>query len=258
MNRRIRAPRTSRHRTGRATLLSVIAVAVGLASSARAQSLDRDGLLTEAPATPEAGTVRITGEGGGQLQSNSAESQGFISGTILWAAFHHFAADVSAYYQTGTYGPSVRARYQILTQDGQAIDLALGVRWKGVGFFQEAGELEMLVALGRSFGQLDTVLNLVWGFELDGPGMDAEVKALVGWRFSDAWRLGVDVRFQAEVHNENGWTGVTASTYDLIAGPEVSWMILPKLQLQALAGVAKPQGITTAGFTALLSLAFDF
>lgn len=239
-------------------VVAAVAFTLGMPGLGRAQSLDRDALLTEAPATPAAGTWRATAEGGGQAQSNSADGSATISGTLLWAPVRRLAADVGAYAQTGQSGPSARVRVQILEQEGQAIDLAVGARWKAVGFFQEAGELETLIALGRSFGQLDVVLNLVWGFELDGPGMDAELKALIAWRFDDAWRLGVDVRVQAEVHNETGWTSPGNLGTNLIAGPEVSWMVLPKLQLQALVGVAKPQGITTAGFAGLLSVAFDF
>jgi hypothetical protein len=227
-------------------------------SSGRAAGLDRDGILAEAPAAPDPGTVRLSGVGGGQSQqAPGATSQGLITGSLLWAPYARFAADAGYYYQAGTSGPSVRARYQLLGQDTQGIDLALGARWKSVGFFKQAGELESLLALGRNFGRLETILNVVWGFELDGPGMDAEVKAIIGWRFTDAFRLGVDFRLQGEVHDENGFKWPGATGFDLITGGSASWLPVPKFQIQSLLGVTKPRGLAVAGAVGLVAAAVD-
>ena len=49
-----------------------------------ADGLDRDTLLTEAPATPKAGTVRVTGGGEGATQSDTPGTKtGAINASIL-------------------------------------------------------------------------------------------------------------------------------------------------------------------------------
>jgi hypothetical protein len=52
--------------------------------SAIAAGLDRDGILTEAPAAPEAGTVRVSGIGGAQSQhAPDSTNAGSITGETL-------------------------------------------------------------------------------------------------------------------------------------------------------------------------------
>ena len=226
---------------------------------AAAQMMDVDGLLTDAAAVPRAGTVRVFGSGGGQ--SGSAEgggAVGSVAGSLLWVPFQNLGGDLGAYYQTGRSGPAVRVRYQVLAQDWAGIDLSLGARYKSEGFSELGhGEVEGIVALGRSFGRFDLVLNLVYGAEIGDPGMDAEVKSLVGWRFTDSFRLGGEVRIQTEIHDEDGWKAPTMVTTDIIGGPAAFWRVARPLTLQALVGVTKPAGSTEAGFIALAGLSID-
>jgi len=63
------------------------ALAVCFALAARADGLDRDNLLTEAPAVPAKGTVRISGVTTGTSADtgvNGTQGQANISGTIMW------------------------------------------------------------------------------------------------------------------------------------------------------------------------------
>jgi hypothetical protein len=169
-----------------------VAITLGFAALARGQTLDVDGLLVEASAVPTSGTVRFSGSGGGQTAAASTEvATANVAGSVLWVPLKSFGGDVGAYYQTGQSGPSARVRYQFLSQDWAPFNLALGARYKSAGFSGDgSGEVEALLALGRSFGRLDLVLNLVWGWEINDPGMDAEIKLLVGWRFTDDVRFG--------------------------------------------------------------------
>jgi len=224
-----------------------------------AQMMDVDGLLTDAAAIPRAGTVRVFGSGGGQSTSADAGGAvGSVAGTLLWVPFQSFGGDLGAYYQTGRSGPAVRLRYQLLGQDWAGIDLSLGARYKSEGFTDYGhGEVESILALGRSFGRLDVVANLVWGVEINDPGMDAELKTLIGWRFGDNIRLGGEVRIQTEVHDEEGWKAPAMVSTDLIAGPTAFWRVVRPLTLQVLAGIGKPAGSTSAGFIALAGLSVD-
>jgi hypothetical protein len=229
---------------------------LGLAASAWGAGLDRDGLLTEAPATPEPGTVRVAGGG---TATWAGPSTGSVTGTVLWAAFHHFAADVGAYWQDGDSGPTVRVRYQLLDQATLGVDLAAGVRYKSTGFDPRNGEVEALVSLGRRFGPVDTIVNLVAGHELGGPGLDVEAKALVGYRLTEALRVGLDGRLQAEVHDESGWKSPDfAADVAVVGGAAVSVLPVPAFQLQLLIGASKPRGTAASGLTAHLRASYDF
>jgi hypothetical protein len=238
---------------------------VGLAASAA--SLDRDTLLTEAPAVPNAGTVRITGGANGQ-PSGAADSgtTGGVSAAILWAPIDRVSGDVGLYLQGPDSGPTVRLRVQILKQRDVGLDLAIGARFKEFGFFKKEdggtpnGEFEYLLALGRTFGRVDAMLNAVIGFEAGGPGSDMEGKAFVGYRLQPDLRLGADFRLQAEYKDETGYKKPDfANDCDLFTGAAVSWLVLnDKLQLQALLGIAKPKGIATVSPGGLLAVSFDF
>ena len=185
--------------------LSILALLALLPLASRAAGLDRDTLLTEAPAVPNSGTVRITGGVNGQ-PSGAADSgsTGGLIGNVMWAPIDRVAGDVGLYLQGPDGGPTVRLRFQILKQADVGLDLAVGARFKEFGFFSKQnadspnGEFEYLLALGKSFGQFDAMLNGVIGFEAGGPGSDIEAKAFFGYRFLPNLRVGVDGRIQAE------------------------------------------------------------
>jgi hypothetical protein len=251
-----------RSRSGVAVLVSIIAP-IGLltwAPPARASGLDRDPLLTEAPATPDRGTVRVSGDALGQgANAGATEPASSVTGALLWAPVQRFAADVGlSYWQGGSSGPSVRARFQILSQETDGLDLAVGARYKSTGFTPASGEVELLVAAGRSYGRWDVILNAVYGHETGGPGQDLETKFFAGARLVESLRLGVDARVQAEFVDENGVKVPHSEDVDLIAGPTVAWRVTPQLQLQGLVGVGKPRGVTQLGPAGLLMASYDF
>lgn len=116
-----------------------------LAFGAHAEGLDRDTLLTDAPAVPDRGTVRVTGAVTGTSDSTGVDgTQGqaiFLAG-IQWSPIDRFEADVSAYFQVGAQGPAARVRYQILRQWSSGIDLSAGVRFKTVGFHPDQASFD--------------------------------------------------------------------------------------------------------------------
>ncbi len=248
-------------------LAAAAVVAVPLA--ARAESFDRDTLLTEAPATPAAGTVRVSANSSGQATNDTAGSSSnfsSLSGSLMWAPIQNLAGDVGVYWQPGPNisGPSVRLRYQFLSQDRFGIDLAAGARYKSVAFVHPqgtsagVGEIEFLLAAGKRFGQFEVILNGVFGVETGGGGgKDVEAKGWAGYKFSDSFRAGVDSRLQAEVGDEE--TGVKyGRDYDFTAGPALSWLPTQKLQIQALVGVIQPKGTNVTSPVGMLAASFDF
>jgi len=251
--------------------LALLALAFA-AGAARADGLDRDTLLTDSPAVPNAGTVRVTG--GATGSSSDATSTGGntgtsgISGSVGWTPIANVSGDVGAYTQIGASGGvSARARYQILSQSSAGIDLSAGVRFKTVSWHASSaprtdsnGEIEMLVAAGRRFGKFELVLNGVFGVETGGGGgKDIEAKGFAGWRFNEAVRAGLDSRLQAEVSDtENTGAAPTGRDYDLTAGPAVSWMVTRTVQVQALLGVAQPKKTDLTTPVGVVSASIDF
>jgi hypothetical protein len=174
------------------------------------------------------------------------------------------------YWQVGANGPSARVRYQILAQSISGIDVSAGARFKTVGFHPDQGEVEFLLLAGRRFGNIEFVLNGVFGFETGGKnGKDAEAKAFAGYRFSEDLRTGVDGRIQVDVGEEEtpppGVPSLTGRDYDLTVGPAVSWIVarnlgqmFHNLQLQALVGVAQPKRSDMTAAVGIVSASIDF
>jgi hypothetical protein len=245
----------------------LLAIALG-ALAARADGIDRDSLLTDSPAVPHAGTVRVTGGATGATGDNTTGTSA-VSGSVSWTPIANVSGDVGAYSQIGASGGvSARARYQILSQADAGLDLSAGLRFKTISWHASSaprtdsnGEIEMLVAAGRRFGKFELVLNGVFGVETGGGGgKDVEAKGFAGWRFNEAVRAGIDSRLQAEVSDtENtGATPPTGRDYDLTAGPAVSWMVSRQFQLQALVGVAQPKKTDVTSPVGVVSASFDF
>jgi hypothetical protein len=251
--------------------LAVLVLALA-AAGARADGLDRDTLLTDAPAVPEKGTVRVTGGATGATSDTgtgaSTGSSG-VSGSIGWTPIQNLSGDVGAYTQIGAAGGvSARARYQFLSQSSAGIDLSGGIRFKTVSWHASSspatdpsGEMEFLVAAGRRFGKFELVLNGVFGVETGGGGgKDLEAKGFAGYRFNEAVRAGLDGRMQAEVSDTEkpARTSPNVRDYDLTAGPAVSWMVTRTIQVQALLGVAQPKKTDLTSPVGVVSASFDF
>jgi len=243
------------------------------AVEASAAGIDRDSLLSEAPAVPDKGTVRVSGGATGTTSDqgvNNTQGQANVTGTISWTPIQNLSADVGMYWQIGANGPSARVRYQVLSQESHGVDLSGGVRFKTVGFHPDNGEVEFLVAAGRRFGRFELVANGVFGVETGGEsGKDVEGKAFAGWRFSELVRAGIDGRLQAEIEDEEtpapGAPPKIGRDYDLTVGPAISWIVArdlgkaaKNLTVQALIGVAQPKQTDLTSATGVLSASIDF
>jgi hypothetical protein len=242
------------------TLFAALALS---AAAARADGLDRDSLLTDSPAVPNQGTVRVTGGVIGTTATEgvgNTQGQANLTGTIAWTPVQNLSGDVGAYYQIGAQGPSARLRYQFLSQSRAGLDMSAGVRFKTIGFHPDQGEVEFLIAAGRRFGKFEVALNGVFGVETGGGGgKDVEVKGFAGWRVSEAVRAGLDSRLQSEVSDQQAsTTPKVGRDYDLTSGPAVSWMINRAIQVQALVGVAQPKKTDRTSPVGVVSASVDF
>lgn len=230
-----------------------------IAGFARAQGMDWDTALTDAPAAPPTSAIRIGGFGIAQTQQD--QSQGRVAGQVMWTPLDGLAVDAGAYYQSGRGGgPSARARYQILSQAGvTGVDLSAGMRFKMIGFHPGQSEIEMLVAAGKSFGSFDFVLNGVLGVETEGGGKDVEVKSFAGWRFGESFRAGLDLRLASELEDEEVLLAPKIGReFDLTVGPAASCVVSDNFVVQAMAGLAMPRASDTIGAAALLGASVQF
>jgi hypothetical protein len=249
---------------------ALLACLLGAAAPVHAEGIDRDPLLAEAPAVPDKGTVRVSGAAYGQ--GSDASNTGGITASIQWTPIDRLAGDVGLYLQgqgagvNADNGPQARLRFQLLKQRDAGLDLSLGVRFKKIGFYKSPndgepdGEVELLLLGGRRFGPLDLIVNYVYGSEIGGPGKDMEGKAFVGFSATEALRLGVDGRLQAEYKDENGYKTPHGADMDFILGPAASLLLMQnKLQLQLLLGASKPKGIEWSSTTVggLLAASYD-
>src|SRR5437899_6810174 len=100
---------------------SLAAVLLAFASAASAEGLDRDTLLTDAPAVPPVGTVRLSGAGVATEKSDSSSSS--FTGSVGWTPIANLHGDVGAYFQSGAQGPAARVRYQLFNQFAHGLDL---------------------------------------------------------------------------------------------------------------------------------------
>jgi len=72
------------------------------ALAAHAEGIDRDSLLSEAPAVPDKGTVRISGGATGTSDDGGVggtQGQGNVAGSISWTPIQNLSGDVGAYWQ---------------------------------------------------------------------------------------------------------------------------------------------------------------
>ena len=245
------------------------------AAAVHGQGLDRDSLLSEAPAVPRRGTVRISGITTGTSDEggvNGTQGQANIAGSIMWVPIENLAGDVGMYWQVGANGPSARVRYQLLSQSITGIDVSAGARFKTVGFHPDQGEVEFLLLAGRRIGNVELIVNGVFGFETGGEsGKDAEARAFAGYRFNENVRAGMDARIQVEIGEEErpppalGGSTPTGRDYDFTAGPAVSWIVardlgqmFHNLQIQGLVGVAQPKRTDMTAAVGIVSASIDF
>lgn len=230
-------------------------LAFALAATAHADAA-RDTLLVDAAAVPQAGTVRLSA-GGGASGMGGVDSTQSLGAAVLYAFLPDLAVGFSGYSSGGSFTPSASLRYQLLNQDAHGVNLAALLRYKSVGLVPSAAEVEASLNVGRSFGRFDLMADGVFGKGLRGDtGADVEGKLSAGWNATSSLRLGADARLQAEV-SDSEEVKPAGRDFDLLAGPTAS-VLIQRVQLQALAGVAAPKGSVRVGPAALALASIDF
>jgi hypothetical protein len=138
----------------------------------------------------------------------------------------------------GRLRPSVGARVQALSQDGQGIDLSIGVFYKPEGFTEAEGEIEGVIALGRRFGQLGLIADLVYGQDPEGRERDGEVRLAGLYDVMPRFVIGLDSRLRFDLGTEEEkFAEEGGAEYDLVAGPLAGYVLGP-VAFNLVAGVS--------------------
>jgi len=152
--------------------------------------------------------------------------------------------------------PNVGARVQALNQADHAIDMSIGLFYKPEGFTEGEGEIEAVVALGRSFGRTSLFGDLVYGQDPEGNERDGEVRLAILYLVAERFSLGLDSRARFDLGTgEEKLEEEGGVEFDLSAGPGVSYQ-LGEIAIGAHAGVSvlETEIETKVGPLALLTL----
>jgi hypothetical protein len=125
---------------------------------------------------------------------------------------------------TGEVAPSLGGRVQFLSQANHELDAAAFLAYNAEGFTELEGELEGGLALGRSFGNWQLLLNLVYGQDFEGRERDGEVRTSVLYHLPPRYHFGIDGRARFDLGEEEEGT-VEAHhepRFDVDVGPVVS------------------------------------
>ena len=155
--------------------------------------------------------------------------------------------------------PSVGGRVQVLRQEAHGIDGALTVFFKTEGFTEPEGEIETFISVGRRFGQLAVLANVVYGQDPEGNERDGEAR-FAAYRQSGRFLVGVDSRVRFAIGTPHGHAALTEPKFDVAAGPVATFATGP-LALFAEAGPSAFQlngSDLRAGVAALAGLGAAF
>jgi hypothetical protein len=90
--------------------------------------------------------------------------------------------------------PSVAARLQFLSAEKQGVDAAFSLAYNAEGFTEFEGEIEAVLAFGKSIGRWRLLANVAYGQDGEGAERDAEFRAAAFCHLGTLYYLGFDGR----------------------------------------------------------------
>lgn len=131
--------------------------------------------------------------------------------------------------------PGAGASYQFLSEAKHGVASTAYVVYKTEGFTEAEGELEGLLAFGKTFGPVSGILNLAYGQDFEGHERDGEVALYAHTPIGERFLIGAAANFR-DALGSNGDKG-TGIVRDLFAGATGSVVISPVV-VTAMAGIA--------------------
>jgi hypothetical protein len=149
--------------------------------------------------------------------------------------------------------PQLGARLQLLREDASGVDASAGFLFRQDRFTSESGLFQGSLALGRSFGETSTVLNVVYAQDGEGDDHEGEVR-LAGLRHvRGGLHVGVEGRYMHAIDSTDPHRAMLGTpSMEAMAGPVVAYTA-GTWAFVAEAGVSRRQatrldtGVTTLG-----------
>jgi hypothetical protein len=193
-------------------------------------------LPTTIAARSDSQTGYVRAIGGYDSARRSAQFEALADVTIIGP----LAARVGVLYaqRPNSLRPSVGLRVQALSQERQGIDMGVGAFYRPEGFTEAQGEVELVLAFGRSFGRFATFANLVYGQDPEGEERDGEVRLGALYAVTPLLQAGLDGRLRVDLGSEEGKRRAEGGAdYDLVFGLTASYAFGP-IAMIAQAGMS--------------------
>lgn len=222
------------------------------------QTAARAGQFLPLSLSPSVGPNRALGGGfaGYDSAAQAPRFESFAEARVYGPFALRFGAQTRAENQT--IAPSIMGRAQILSQASHGIDGGVALAYKAEGFTELEGEIEVLVAVARSFGNWRVLGNLAYGQDPEGRERDGEFRAAALCHLGTLYYLGLDGRARIDLGEEQGEAQKAHEEpkFDFDVGP-VLHVALGPVALSAHAGVSgtrRGEADTRVGFMGLAGL----
>jgi hypothetical protein len=122
--------------------------------------------------------------------------------------------------ESGKIAPSLAGRLQFLEEAKHGLDAAFSVAYNAEGFDELAGEIEAVLAFGKTFGNFRLLANFAYGQDPEGNERDGEVRAAGLYHFHRYYYLGFDGRGRFDLGpDEEQQREHAEARYDANLGP---------------------------------------
>jgi len=118
-------------------------------------------------------------------------------------------------------GPSVAGRLAFLSEKKHGLDAAVSLAYNAEGFTELEGEIEVLLAFGKTVGNWQLLSNFVYGQDPEGKERDAELRLAALCHLGSVYYLGLDGRSRVdlELADEKATGARSEPMYDIEVGP---------------------------------------
>jgi hypothetical protein len=182
-----------------------------------------------APRTDTQRALLVSTGGYGSLQRNAV-----FQGTVDVTVYRRVALRAGVDYGErpgGAMRPSGGLRVQALTQDRHGIDMSVGAFYRPEGFTEGEGEIEGVVAFGRTIQRWLLLANLVYGQDPEGKERDGEVRMGSLYQATTHLQVGLDSRMRFDLGSEDVQREKEGGArYDLLLTPaavySLGWVCL--------------------------------
>jgi len=176
----------------------------GATFSERVEYATRTGQFLPLTLAPNVGSHRALAAGFGGY--DSAPRQPRVESFAEARVYGPFALRFGVQWRDANerVAPSITGRVQLLSQDKHGVDGGVAVSYKAEGFTEPRGEIEVALALARSFGSWRVGANLVYGQDAEGRERDGELRAAALCHLVSLYYLGIDGRARMDLGSEHG------------------------------------------------------